>query len=204
MTIELLEQGGAHWAKSRTRLHHRSVAPPPRPTKDVDVVVEIATRAAYEAFEDCLRGAGLREEGTVIRRWVHRESGLVLDAMPTQGSLLGFENRWQREAFPHSVEVELPWGARMRAVAPPFLLATRVEACLGRGADDLLGSRDFADIVALVDDRRELPGEVRAAPVELRTYLADHPGPLLANELVLDRVRARLLPMPPPKLGPRR
>jgi hypothetical protein len=29
-------------------------APPPRPTKDVDVIIEVATRSAYYAFEDQL------------------------------------------------------------------------------------------------------------------------------------------------------
>ena len=83
-------------------------APPPRPTKDVDVIVEVATRADYHAFEGRLRDAGFRDDGDVICRWHKQGSDLVLDAMPTDAALLGFENRWQREAFPHAMKVELP------------------------------------------------------------------------------------------------
>lgn len=66
-------------------------APPPRPTKDVDVIVEVATRADYYAFEERLRALGLADDDDVICRWQHRESGLILDAMPTDAALLGFE-----------------------------------------------------------------------------------------------------------------
>jgi predicted nucleotidyltransferase len=169
-------------------------APPPRPTKDVDVIVEVATRFEYHAFEERLRDAGFRGDSEVICRWHKRESGLVMDAMPTDGAVLGFENRWQREAFPHAVEVELPSGFRIRAVPPPLLLATKLEAYLGRGRGDLLGSADFADIVALVDGREELVAETRAAPKKLRAYAAATLERMLADERALDGVRAQLLP----------
>lgn len=169
-------------------------APPPRPTKDVDVIVEVATRADYRAFEERLRGAGFRDDGQVICRWRHRETGLILDAMPTDAALLGFENRWQREAFPHAVDLTLPSGARIRAVPPAFMLATKLEAYLGRGDDDLVGSRDFADIVALVDGREELRAEIADAPHELRSYVESILRSLVSDPRLLDGVRAQLLP----------
>jgi predicted nucleotidyltransferase len=169
-------------------------APPVRPTKDVDVIVEVATRRRYHQFEERLRKTGFRDEGQVICRWIHRETGLILDAMPTDAELLGFTNRWQAESFSHAVERELPSGARIRAVPPPFLLATKAEAFRGRGRNDYVGSRDFADIVALFDGRAELIDEVRAAPTELRHYLAAELGALLENDRALDGVYAQLLP----------
>jgi predicted nucleotidyltransferase len=168
--------------------------PSPRPTKDVDVIVEVASRRDYHDFEERLRGAGFRDEGSVICRWIHRDSGLVLDAMPTDSALLGFENRWQGEAFPNAVERTLPSGARIRAVPPVFLLATKLEAHQGRGKADLLGSRDFADIVALVDGREELIAEVRGAPSALRKYINEAITALLADDRLLDGVQGQLRP----------
>lgn len=74
------------------------------------------------------------------------------------------------------------------------MLATKLEAYLGRGEGDLLGSRDFADIVALVDGREEIVAEVRAAPVELRAYVGETVGALLADQRLSDGVHAQLLP----------
>lgn len=156
-------------------------APPPRPTKDVDVVVECATTTEFHEFESKLRGRGFAEdqESGVICRWKHIASGLLLDAMPERGAILGFENRWQGASIPHALTRELPSGQLIRAASPPYLVATKLEAFGSRGAGDLLGSRDFGDVISLVDGREELVGEVRAAEPELRAFLARRIAQLL-------------------------
>lgn len=169
-------------------------APPPRVTKDVDVIVEVATRTRYYAFEEKLRGARFDGDPEVICRWHHRDSGLILDAMPTDGDLLGFENRWQNEGFPNAVDVDLPSRARIRAIPPPFLLATKLEAYAGRGEGDLMASRDIADIVALVDGRDELIEEVRLSADELRIYIGKAIASLGSGERLLEGVAAQLPP----------
>ncbi len=149
-------------------------APPVRPTRDVDVVVEVATRTAFHEFEAQLRARRFSEdqEEGVICRWRH-PSGLILDAMPSDPSILGFANQWQGAAIPHAIEHRLHSGTIIRAVSPPYLLATKLEAFKGRGNRDFLASRDVADIVALVDGREELIGEVAEASPDVRDSSAD-------------------------------
>jgi hypothetical protein len=148
-------------------------APTPRPTKDVDVVVAVTSRTGFHAFEGRLRALGFNEdqEDGIICRWRHRDSDLILDAMPTEAAILGFENRWQGASIPHAVERTLPSGTTIRAAPPAYLLATKVEAFNGRGREDFLGSRDFGDMIALIDGREELPVEVQHCEPELRAYL---------------------------------
>jgi len=112
-------------------------APPVRPTKDVDVVVEAATRGAFHDFEARLRNRRFSEDHDdgVICRWRH-PGGLILDAMPSEPGILGFDNRWQGAAIPHAIARELPSEATIRAVSPPYLLATKLEAFKGRGKRD--------------------------------------------------------------------
>jgi hypothetical protein len=155
-------------------------APAPRPTKDVDVVVEVTSRTAFHAFEERLRSLRFKEdqEDGIICRWRHRDDDLILDAMPADAAILGFENRWQGASIPHSVESVLPSGARIRAAPPAYLLATKVEAFNGRGHEDFLGSRDFGDMIALIDGREELVTEVQQAEPELRAYLVGELGRL--------------------------
>jgi hypothetical protein len=169
-------------------------APPPRPTLDVDVVVQVTSRTAFYEFEAKLRAHGFREdqESGVICRWRHRDSGLILDAMPARADILGFENRWQGAAIPHAVERRLPSGARIQAASPPYLLAMKLEAFKGRGRDDFVGSRDFADIVGLVDGRAELLTEAVDADEELREYIADEISQLLEHPRLMDGVAAGL------------
>lgn len=165
-------------------------APEPRPTKDVDVVVEVASRMAWHNFEERLRAQGLRNDSSsqVICRWIAGtgRDELLVDAMPSDASILGFENRWQRPALDHAVTVDLPSGRRIRAITPPYLIATKLEAWNGRGRGDHLASHDLEDVINLVDGREEIVAEVAAAPNELRTYLASEIAALLAQQRFRD------------------
>jgi hypothetical protein len=150
------------------------LAPPVRATADVDVIIEISTRRDYYRFEKRVRSLGFvnDSETRVICRFRHPETALILDVMPTKASILGFENRWQAQAFVHAQEVELPMGKAIRAIPPPFLLATKLEAFEGRGKLDFYESRDFEDIVRLIDGRGELAAEAAASPEDVRDYIS--------------------------------
>jgi hypothetical protein len=146
----------------------------PRPTKDVDVIVEVTGRLGYEQFSERMRAQGFSEdvESRVICRWRHADSDLILDAMPTNPAILGFANRWQAPAMPQAVECQLPSGVTIRAITPPYMLATKLEAFAGRGRRDLIGSHDFEDVISLVNGRVALVEEVRAASLDLREFVA--------------------------------
>jgi hypothetical protein len=171
-------------------------APEPRPTEDVDVIVEVTSRGRFIDFEHRLRGRQFREdqESGIVCRWRHADSDVVLDAMPMDGSILGFENRWQGPAVPYAIKRELPSGTRIAAVSPPFLVATKLEAFASRGRDDYMASRDMADIVSLLDGRAELVEEIAGAPEELRRYLASELSRHRARPHFIDGIYAGLPP----------
>jgi predicted nucleotidyltransferase len=130
-----------------------------RPTKDVDVIVEIATTAEYHRLAEQLRGRGFNEdtsEGAPLCRWLI--DNIIVDVMPTDEATLGFSNRWYREAFAHAVHTVVE-GVTIRVVTAPFFLATKLEAFRTRGREDFMASHDLEDIIALVDGRSELVEE---------------------------------------------
>jgi predicted nucleotidyltransferase len=165
-------------------------APAPRPTKDVDVVINVTTRAALHDFEAELRVRGFRNdiEATIICRWRHDEQDLLLDAMPAAGDLLGFENPWQTAAMPHATSRTLPSGAEILAITPPYLIATKLSAFKGRGQGDYFGSWDLEDIMLLVDGRRELVDEVAAAGDDVREFVAEEVAALLDQPQFIDAI----------------
>jgi predicted nucleotidyltransferase len=171
-------------------------APEVRATDDVDVIVAVSSRLRYAKFEEQLRGRGFEHdtESGVICRFRHTPTGLTLDAMPENPAILGFDNRWQRESIPHAVKRALPSGIEIRLVPPPYLLATKLEAFKGRGKGDFLGSRDFGDIVALIDGREELPDEVGSAPEKLRRYVSQELRRLRRHSYFDSGVSGALLP----------
>jgi hypothetical protein len=167
-------------------------APEPRVTKDVDLVVEVASRAGWYRFEERLRAHGLRNDSSsrVICRWKAGRPGneLLVDLMPGDASILGFENRWQRPALDHAKTLPLPSGHRIRAISPPYLLATKLEAWNGRGGGDHLRSHDLEDIVSLLDGRVEVVDEVGDAPDDLRAFLSHEIAALLDQPRFLDTI----------------
>jgi hypothetical protein len=167
-------------------------APEPRVTKDVDAVVEVASRLAWYRFEERLRAHGLRNDtsSTVICRWRAGSPGdeLLIDVMPGDAAILGFENRWQRPALDHARTLSLPTGQSIRAIPPPYLVATKLEAWNARGGGDHLRSHDLEDIITLVDGRAEVVDEVGDAPGDLRSFLSDEIATLLDQPRFLDTV----------------
>ncbi len=149
-------------------------APPVRATDDVDVICDVTSYAEYQVLAERLRERGLEEamDEPVICRWRHRDSGLAIDVMPTSEDVLGFSNPWYEIGIATAIEVELPSGKRIRAVAPPVVIATKLAAWLGRGAGDVLTSLDVHDTVVLIDGRPELIDELAAQPEDLRNFVA--------------------------------
>lgn len=160
----------------------------PRPTDDVDVVIEVATTLEYQTnVSNRLRGLGFEVDtrpDAPLCRWL--KDGLVVDVMPVDGNVLGFENTWYRLAFAAREEYRLTDNVVIHVVSAPFFVATKLEAFSGRGNDDYLGSSDLEDIITVVDGRPSLMAEVRTLPPDARQYLASEFSRLLANRDFVD------------------
>jgi len=148
-------------------------APPPRATFDVDLVAEVAALAGYHALEARFAERGFARDmapEAPICRW--RIGGVEVDLMPTDERVLGFSNRWYPLAIASASAVSLPSGKRIRLISAPAFLATKFEAFATRGANDLMVSHDFEDIINVLDGRPGIENEVAAAGGELASYLA--------------------------------
>lgn len=147
----------------------------PRATLDVDVVADVTTLTAYTRFQEDLRRHGFAEdiESGITVRYRHRARDLILDVVPLEPGLAGLGGRWLRAAAEAAVGHTLPSGLEIRVVPPAWLVLTKLEAFADRGGDDCLSSRDFEDVVLLVDAREELSDELTALPSEARAYVRE-------------------------------
>lgn len=143
-----------------------------RATRDVDAVVE-AGRDRFHRIEARVAASGFARDtqDEVICRWVHRDSGMLLDLMPVQPEVLGFSNRWYPYAVETAERVELGEGIAIRCVAAVAFVATKLEAFQSRGRGDILGSHDLEDVLNIVDGRESLAAEVQAAPPDVRAAI---------------------------------
>lgn len=167
----------------------------PRPTLDVDAIAEITSYAEYATFGERLRALGFSEDtgdGAPLCRWVH--SGMVLDVMPLDEAILGFSNRWYREAMNTAIGRKLPDGLTVQVVNGPHFLATKLEAFHGRGAGDFCVSHDLEDLIFVIDGRPGVIDEVHMAAAPLRAYLSAQFQTLLETPSFIDALPGHLLP----------
>lgn len=170
-------------------------APSIRITKDVDVIVQIGSRKEYRDLEKELLALGFspdHSEGAPVCRWTFE--GSLIDVMPTDPGLLGFSNRWYPGALRHASEYTLPNGTQIRLVSPPYFLATKLEAFLGRGQGDYMGSHDLEDVMALLDGRATVVDEVAASATDLRRFIAQTFAGFLENDSFIGVIQGNLPP----------
>lgn len=203
MSIQLLEKAASALGDLRSEVVFLGAAtiplwltdpatPQPRPTVDVDVIVEVTTLPEFHRFEGRLRTAGFRDQGGMIGRFLFGDQNLQLDVIPADGSILGFENRWQRASLPYAELATLPSGTSIKTLPPANLFATKLEAFVGRGKGDFLGSPDFEDIITLLDGRAELTVEIAESSAEMRAYVASQVQDWLNNGRALEAIGVHL------------
>nr|WP_114391382.1 hypothetical protein [Notoacmeibacter marinus] len=144
-----------------------------RATDDVDLIIDLAGYSEWAQLQAQLREKGFSEshEDNVICRM--RLGELKVDFMPDDESILGFSNRWYARGIETAVIYPLTETLEIKQLLPELFVATKLEAFLGRGNDDLLFSRDVEDILLIVDGREELMREVEDADPEIRTFIAE-------------------------------
>ncbi len=169
---------------------------PPRPTKDVDVIVEATSWLDYARLRGPLVSLGFRESSDeqVICRWTLED--VKVDIMPTDGTILGFRNQWYKAAVAEAAEYPHPDGPTIRLISPACFLATKLDAFEDRGRGDYQASADIDDIVSVIDGRPSIVADVRTASRDVRAYLAHEFTRHMTNTAFVDALAGQLPPDP--------
>lgn len=169
-------------------------APGVRPTKDVDLIVEVASLHDYHKLGDILRSLDFREdsqsEGGPVCRWV--VDGIKVDTMPVQGQVLGFSNEYYSVAVETAVPLEIAESLTIRLISAPCFLATKLEAFADRGQGDFMGSSDMEDVIAVLDGRPEIINEIEDSPRQVKKFLVRAFAALLEEDGFLDSLSGHL------------
>jgi len=157
-------------------------APEARMTKDIDVIVSVATNSKLGVIESKLRDLGfgpdLSDDKPVICR--HVKDTLVLDVMPTNPEILGFSSSWYEQALEYPIIKEIASGKNIKIINAPLFICTKFEAYANRGKNDnqdlqnsvVKDDKDLEDIVALVNSRAGLQDEILSHSKEVCDYIS--------------------------------
>lgn len=163
-----------------------------RPTDDVDILIELITYKAYGELEERLRARGFVNdfESGVICRYIIQ--GITVDVMLTSEKILGFANRWYKEAAAKSILIELSKGPQIKIFSVVYFLAAKIEAYKNRGKGDGRVSTDFEDIVFILNNRSTIWVEMAKAEGEMNVYLVTEFSKLLNEPYIYEWISSHL------------
>lgn len=152
-----------------------------RYTDDVDLITNVIGYPQWVQFQDQIKKRGFKEsmEDDVTCRM--RLGKLIVDFMPDDKNILGYSNRWYREALKEAMPYQLQKNLEIRVVTPAYFVATKLEAYKGRGNSDPMQSRDIEDILNIFDGREEFVEEVKRGSKEIQEYISEELSKLLED-----------------------
>ncbi|MEP1094034.1 MAG: hypothetical protein ABJG78_02930 [Cyclobacteriaceae bacterium] len=165
----------------------------PRPTKDIDVSVQVASYAEMNKLSELLAQKGFQPspEFSVIYR--RRFKDILVDFIPFEPTPLGPTNTWLKPGFEVSEWHDLE-GTAIRILPVSYFLASKWEAFLARGKDDPLTSHDLEDFIYVMDYHLHIVQQISSSDNKVKPYLQK------AVQYILDQsnrdafIEAQLIP----------
>lgn len=165
-----------------------------RPTDDVDCVVDLSSYSDYNMFSELLRGRRFRNStrpGDPLCRWTFQDE--IVDIMPYEDSPIGPSNRWYKPGMRQRVVYEVSQGVMIQILPVVYYIATKLEAILSRGGDDLRFSHDFEDVIYILHFSSEFESQFASTEdLKLKRFLKEQFSTLLKRPFITEEILSAL------------
>lgn len=141
----------------------------PRPTKDIDISVKVAT---YEQMDELRTKLATKKifpatHENIMYRYTFED--ILIDFIPFEKTPLGPTNRWLKPGFEKAYRVKIG-DQEIRILPVSLFIATKWEAFKDRG-DDPRTSHDFEDIIYILDNNKDFVDDVQKASENVKLFL---------------------------------
>lgn len=163
-----------------------------RPTEDVDVIVEVLDYTEFSQFEDKLRQIGFQNDilsGIICRYTIE---GITVDILPVKSNATMHANPWHEEGFNNAIEYKLMDANSIFILSPGYFLASKFSAFNDRGNNDGRTSKDFEDVVFILQNRKNIWNELNEADPKVKIYLQKQFQRLFQNPYLREWVECHL------------
>jgi hypothetical protein len=184
MSVELLETAAATLGRLRERVVFLGgatislwttdpAARTPRVTYDVDVVAEVVTLAGYERSKVSFEKRGsqkIRTAASSVDGSTKRPSSLWMLFLQSHVSPASAADGCVRRPRPQS-SIGFLLGPLFASFLPCIYWRRSLRRLRIGGNDDCIASRDFEDVILLIDSREQLLEEQRRSPDDVQAYI---------------------------------
>ena len=167
-------------------------APEIRPTKDVDVVIEVVSALELETFRQQLaeRDIHFAKDAKVMCRFKYQN--IYLDVMATKEIGWAPANTWFKSGFDNS-EIHQLDDVKIKFMPVAYYLAANFIAFKDRGKDPRT-SHDFEDIVYVLDNRTTLIQDILESDNDVKMFLLAEFNTFLKEAFFQEAILAHLEP----------
>ncbi len=165
-------------------------APEARPTKDIDIVVEIASAYQLEVFRQKLaeRGIQFTSDEKVVCHFTYQN--ILLDVMATKEIGWAPANPWFQNGF-KSAQIHRLGNVQIKIMLLAYYLAAKLTAFKNRGGDPRT-SHDFEDVVYILDNRTTLIADILESDDDVKFFLISEFNAMLTDAILQEAVLAHL------------
>ncbi len=162
-----------------------------RPTKDIDISLEIASVAELEEIRESLNKKGFKQapENDVICRF--RYEDVKVDVMSTKEVGWAPANPWFGPGFKYVEKINIK-DKTINILPLSYFLATKFTAFHDRGKKDARTSHDFEDITYILDNRTDLVEVILKSPDDVQKYLKKEFAILLKDDNMKEAIIGNL------------
>ncbi len=132
-----------------------------RPTKDIDISVQIRSYAEMEKLREQLAHKKIYPSPSETVMYRYNYEDVLIDFIPFEATPLGPTNSWLKPGFKNSKSVIIG-DTEINILPVSLFLASKWEAYKSRGNDPRT-SHDFEDIIYVIDNNKELLTDVEQA-----------------------------------------
>ena len=151
----------------------------PRPTKDIDISVQISSYAQMDQLRERLASKKIypASSETVMYRYTYED--VLIDFIPFEETPLGPTNRWLKPGFKRAYPTTIG-KATIKILPVSMFLATKWEAYKNRGGDYRM-SHDFEDIIYVIDNNLNLVNNIIEADKDVQLFLKEMCNEILSH-----------------------
>ena len=142
-----------------------------RPTKDIDIGLQITTIPQLEEIREMLIARGFKQSHQDDVTCRFRVDDVLVDVMSTQEIGWAPANPWFKPGLPYLIQQQIE-GITINLLPLPYFLATKFSAFYSRGGSDPRVSQDFEDIVYIMNYRSDFLVQIEKSDRKVRDYLA--------------------------------
>jgi len=164
----------------------------PRPTKDIDISVQISTYAQMNQLRERLANKKIYPAPTETVMYRYSYEDILIDFIPYVETPLGPTNRWLKPGFDRAYSVTIG-NAEIKILPVSMFLATKWEAFKNRGNDPRT-SHDFEDIIYVIDNNVNLVTDVTKADKDVKNFLKEMSHEILSHTSLNEIIECHLNP----------